>query len=171
MKKLKIVKGFYSHLYLIYYNEPNTCFLMKYILLTFIFSFIALPSSVLAFDPNNIISDAELLDTQSLTVQEIEEILERGTLSTYTAEDINGQQRSAAQIIWDTAQRVQISPKFLITLLQKEQSLIEDTTPDQSQFDWATGYGVCDTCNHRTEHIQRWRGFAKTTQFCCSSVR
>lgn len=51
---------------------------------------------------------------------------------------------SAAQIIYDAAQAYNISPKVLLVLLQKEQSLITDTWPYPSQYRSATGYGCPD---------------------------
>lgn len=53
--------------------------------------------------------------------------------------------RSAAQIIFDTAQYFQINPQVLIVLLQKEQGLVTDTWPLASQYRTATGYGCPDT--------------------------
>lgn len=53
--------------------------------------------------------------------------------------------RSAAQIIYDTAQKYQINPQVLIVLLQKEQGLITDTWPLNIQYRTATGYGCPDT--------------------------
>jgi hypothetical protein len=53
--------------------------------------------------------------------------------------------RSAAQIIYDTAQRYAISPKVLLVLLQKEQGLVTDTWPLNIQYRTATGYGCPDT--------------------------
>lgn len=113
------------------------------------------------FNPNFIISDAEFVDVDSLDNGDIQYFLERGSLADYETEDIYGRVRSAADIIYWTAQTHGVNPKVLIVMLQKEQSLIEDPNPDQGQLDWALGYGVCDNCNHNTPSIQRWRGFAK----------
>ncbi len=53
--------------------------------------------------------------------------------------------RSAAKIIYDTAQKYRISPKVLLVLLQKEQSLVTDTWPlNNPQYRSATGYGCPD---------------------------
>ncbi|MBP9667442.1 hypothetical protein KBD87_01370 [Candidatus Saccharibacteria bacterium] len=59
--------------------------------------------------------------------------------------------RTAAKIIYDTAQKYRISPKVLIVLLQKEQSLVTDTWPFNVQYRSATGYGCPDTaaCDSR----------------------
>lgn len=53
--------------------------------------------------------------------------------------------KSAAQIIYDAAQEYTISPKVLLVLLQKEQSLLTDNWPYPSQYRGATGMGCPDT--------------------------
>jgi hypothetical protein len=57
--------------------------------------------------------------------------------------------KSAAQIIWDAAQLYDINPQVLITLIQKEQTLVTDEWPFPRQFRSATGYGCPDSsgCN------------------------
>ncbi len=119
------------------------------------------PASAFAFNPNYIISDAELTDSQAMDRNQIQAFLERGTLAEYETEDWEGRTRSAADIIWRAAQQHGINPRFLLVLLQKEQSLIEDPDPTQKQYDWATGYGVCDVCSMSDTGIARWQGFGK----------
>ncbi|MEK9131225.1 MAG: hypothetical protein AAB429_03890, partial [Patescibacteria group bacterium] len=104
-----------------------------------------LPSFVplLAFDPNYIISDEEMTDYASLDVDGIQRYLDRGYLGDYTTEDLDGETRSAAEIIWNAAQNYQLSPKFILGMLQREQSLVDDDDPSQTQLDWAMGYAVC----------------------------
>lgn len=53
--------------------------------------------------------------------------------------------RTAAQIIYDTAQKYHINPQVFIVLLQKEQGLVTDTWPAPYQYRSATGYGCPDT--------------------------
>lgn len=53
--------------------------------------------------------------------------------------------KSAAQIIYNVAQKYTINPQVLIVLLQKEQGLVTDTWPLNSQYRSATGYGCPDT--------------------------
>lgn len=53
--------------------------------------------------------------------------------------------RAAAQIIYDTAKQYAINPQVLIVLLQKEQGLVTDTWPLDTQYKTATGYGCPDT--------------------------
>lgn len=120
-----------------------------------------LPAPALAFDPNYIISDEELLNAFALDRNQIQAYLERGYLGDYRTDDYQGVERSAAEIIWRAAQQHGISPKFLLVLLQKEQSLVEDDDPTQKQLDWAAGYAVCDVCSMSDPAIQRWKGFGK----------
>lgn len=53
--------------------------------------------------------------------------------------------KSAAQIIWDTAQSYNINPQVLIVLLQKEQGLVTDEWPVNVQYRSAAGYGCPDS--------------------------
>lgn len=112
-----------------------------------------------SFDPNNIISDFEILNYNSMSLKEIRDFLNSkgGFLATYSSPDLNGNMKLAADIIYEIAQKNKISPQFLLVKLQKEQSLVESKSPRQSQLDWAMGYGCPDGggCN------ERWRGFYK----------
>lgn len=60
--------------------------------------------------------------------------------------------RSAAQIIYDTAQEFQINPQVILVLLQKEQGLVTDTWPMAWQYRTATGYGCPDTAPCETQY-------------------
>ncbi len=66
-------------------------------------------------------------------------------------------QMPAADFIYERAVQNGVNPKFILVLLQKEQSLITNTAPTQRNLDFATGYGCPDSgsCS------ERWRGFAK----------
>ena len=59
--------------------------------------------------------------------------------------DISGGTKTAAQIIYDVSQTCRINPQVLLVLLQKEQGLITDTWPIETQYRSATGYGCPDT--------------------------
>jgi len=61
--------------------------------------------------------------------------------------------RSAAQIIYDTAQEFTINPQVLLVLLQKEQGLVTDTWPFNVQYRTATGYGCPDTAPCDTQYF------------------
>ena len=154
-------------------------------LFVFLLSFILISSAQAQsiFNPSYIISDYELLKTDSMTLAEIQSFLENkhNYLAYYHTADTYGHIKSAAEIIYtavnynyncDNVKLISqteiekkfkckktktINPKFLLVLLQKEMGLIEDSHPKQSQLDWATGYGCPDgkSCN------PRWKGFGK----------
>lgn len=123
-----------------------------------------LPNSARAvdFNPNFIISDTDLLDRTTMTLNSIQSFLsDKGILGAFVTQDLDGTTKRAADIIHRVSQDWSINPQFILTMLQKEQSLITDRTPQQGQFDWATGYAVCDDCNVNAEGVSRFRGFAK----------
>jgi hypothetical protein len=130
------------------------------IIAIFIFYFLLMPVLPVfagTFDPSYIISDAEINDYKSMTQAQIITFLrEKGSfLADYACEDIDGKIRRASEIIYTLSQENKINPKFMLVLLQKEQSLIEDSSPSSYQLRAATGYGCFDgmACN------SRWNGF------------
>ncbi len=115
------------------------------------------------FNPHFIISDPELQDYNSWTSLDIQNFLDsKGSyLRQYQTTDASGTEKTAAEIIYDSAQTHQINPKYLLVTLQKEQSLITDDTPSQRQLDWATGYAVCDSCSREDPKVAKHKGFGK----------
>ncbi len=63
----------------------------------------------------------------------------------YCSGGVSAGTKSAAQIIYDVAQACGVSPKVLLILLQKEQSLVTDDWPWSIQYRSATGFGCPDT--------------------------
>lgn len=134
-----------------------------------IIAFVLLAASLLAslpahaqegvFNPGNIISDEEILNSGSMSQAEIQAFLasKNSYLATYQATDPNGVTMPASQAIYDRAVTNGMNPKFILVLLQKEQGLIENPSPSQGGLDWAAGYGCPDGggCN------ERFRGFWK----------
>ena len=131
-----------------------------FILLGFFPSILAPFQVVLAqFNPHFVISDAELIDSDSMSLDQIQNFLEEKTspLAKYVDPTVR---MTAAQIIYDNARLNRINPRYILVLLQKEQSLITDSSPSQDQYNWATGYGVCDSCSKDDPDIQKYKGFA-----------
>lgn len=127
---------------------------------------VATPANAAEFNPAYIISDAEILDYNAMTPAEIQAFLDTqgGALRNYVVTAADGlpadspkAEMTVAEVIYDRATTNKISPRFLLVLLQKEQSLLTETEPTQRQLDWATGYGCPDGggCN------DRWRGLWK----------
>lgn len=132
------------------------------------------PAIVLgAFNPEFIISDAELQDHTCWGLDEIQRFLdEKGSyLRNYQTEDCNGTIKTAAEIILDAANLYKINPKYILVTLQKEQSLITDDSPTAKQLDWAAGYAVCDSCAMSDPKIQKFKGFGKQVDNAAGIMR
>jgi hypothetical protein len=122
----------------------------------------------------NIIDDGVFYDKASMSVSDIQNFLNNkvpvcdtwgtktseyggGTRAQYAAsrgwqappytclKDFSQNGKSAAQIIKEAADAYTISPKSLLVLLQKEQTLVTDDWPLNIQYRSATGYGCPDT--------------------------
>lgn len=121
------------------------------------------------FDPNYLISDTEINDYNSMNFDDIQRFLDRrsGTLKNYITIDREGSFKTATQTFYEVSQQWMISPKYLLVLVQKEQSLLENSAPRQSQYDWATGYGCPDgrPCD------ERWRGFYRQVNSAAAQTR
>lgn len=125
------------------------------------------------FDPNLIISDEEMQDYNSMTRDDIQAFLaDKGDfLEGFKTSDKDGTTRSAADIIYRAAQEYKINPKYILVKLQKEQSLITTNNPTQKQLDWATGYGVCDSCSMSDPKIQKYKGFGNQVDNAAGIIR
>ena len=88
--------------------------------------------------------------------------------STFTClKDYSENGKSAAQIIYDTAQEFTINPQVLIVLLQKEQGLVTDEWPLNLQYRSATGYGCPDTAACDTQYY----GFTNQVRWAARMFR
>ncbi len=133
---------------------------ISYLLFIVYSLWLIIPPPVLAatFNPEYIISDQELVDYTKMNQEEIQLFLSQfsGALKDYQTKDIDGQIKLASEIIFNAAQRYQINPQILITLIQKEQSLVTKKAEKPSQYDWATGFAAYDG----RKPIEKFRGFA-----------
>lgn len=137
--------------------------MLKKLAIALIFIFVGLTGrqtlADVRFNPGYIISDQEILDANAMTAQQIQSFLQKHNsfLATYRCTDDNGNAVSSSYAIYDRAITNGVSPKFLLTLIQKEQSLVDDPAPTAHQLDWAAGYGCPDSggCN------AHWQGFWK----------
>ena len=107
------------------------------------------------FNPNYIISDDEILDDRTMSLADVQRFLEaKGSfLAGYSCADAGGTVRKASEIIHNAAannydcesavdlssnptdaekalkcEKISINPKFILVLLQKEQSLVENSS-------------------------------------------
>lgn len=125
------------------------------------------------FNPHLILTDADMTASSSMSATDVQQFLvtQNSGLAPLRFPDSDGTTKSAAEIIVAAAQDAQISPRYLLVLLQKEQSLITDATPAQKQLDWATGFGVCDSCALSDSGIQKFKGFATQVRDAANVMR
>lgn len=117
----------------------------------------AAPAAAVVFNPHRILSDAELRDAESLSSTAIQQFLEqKGSVLGAFRETVEGEQLTAAQIVYRVANRTGISPKFLLAVVEREKGLLRKSSSSskQSDLDWATGYSCfAGSCN------EKYRGF------------
>jgi hypothetical protein len=144
------------------FKSQNMKKMTIFVILFFILNLIPdLSIQAAEFEPNYIISDEDYSNYRSLSQSEIQQFLEdkNSYLANFISSDINGQMKTAAEIIYQAAQNYQINPQLILVMLQKEQSLVEDDSPEQKQLDWAMGYGVCDDCSMNDPALMIFKGF------------
>jgi hypothetical protein len=124
------------------------------------------------FDANLILDDNDIFDLGGMDLNQLRAFLSsRGTLGQIQLKDIDGISKAPADIIWRVATSYKLNPKYLLALMQKEQSLVEDPSPTQKQFDWATGFAVCDSCSMDDPSIQDYKGFANQLEYAAKQHR
>ncbi|MGM1030675.1 MAG: cell wall-binding repeat-containing protein [Actinomycetota bacterium] len=122
------------------------------------------------FDPGYIVSDEQLYDGNAMTAAQVQAFIDskhRGCTAGYTCLNTYRQdtvaiaadaycdalpattRESAASIIARVGDACDISQRFLIVLLEKEQSLVTHTSPNATRYAKATGFACPDTspCN------------------------
>ena len=145
-------------------------------------------ASITGFNPGNIMSDAVMRNYNSMTKDQIQSFLKsknscndiniakanqyivrgyqyhiaNGHFVCMADETFNG--KTAAQIIYEAAQKYQINPQVLIVLLQKEQGLVTDTWPNHLQYRAATGYG----CPSASTCSAQYAGFENQVHYAAS---
>jgi hypothetical protein len=115
----------------------------------------ATPAHAATFTPELVISDAAMRDYNSMSEAEIQAFLEArpGILDTLVTTDHAGVRKRASRIIWEACQRWTISPKVMLTMLQKEQSLLTRKRLSKNTLSRAIGAGCPDG------HTNRYPGF------------
>lgn len=115
------------------------------------------------FDPELVLSDANMRDYQSMSAAQIQSFLNRrsGPLKRMSfARHDNGSRATAAVIIWEASQAWHINPKVLLALLQKEQSLLTRRRLAAHTLQRAVGAGCPDRTTNRYPGFgnQMWHG-------------
>lgn len=136
---------------------------------------VSLPQAVFAatFNYNIVLTDNELENSLTMNVSQIQRFLELKSsgLASYSTTDVAGTLKSSAQIIYDAARYWRINPQYLIVRMQVEQSLITTSSPSQRQLDWATGFGVCDSCSTSDPAVIKYKGFFSQVNWAARRFR
>lgn len=117
------------------------------------------PIKAKAVNYNNLISDGEFTDWQTLDADGVQAFLNTkgGTrLRTFSEGG-----RTAAQIIATAARANGINPFVVLATIQKEEGIVEGNPNFDYRVRWAMGYGVCDGCDSNDPALQRYAGFTK----------
>ena len=119
-----------------------------------------------ALSNNYILSDEELFDGTAMSAARVQQFLalQGGYLAGYTVTDGTVTKR-AADIIAEVSKTYDLNPKFFLTLLEKEMSLITDKSPTQRQLDYALGFGCPSTCS------LAYKGFATQLNAAAKHIR
>lgn len=108
------------------------------------------------FDPTTVLSDDNMRDYNSMSAAQIQAFLnsKSGLLKNRSfARHDGGSVAPASVIIWEACQAWHINPKVMLTMLQKEQSLLTRRTLSSQTLNRAIGAG----CPNRTDN--RYPGF------------
>jgi hypothetical protein len=118
------------------------------------------------FDPGNIISDEQFFDGRAMSADQVQTFLNAqlqrcatgytclkdyaqatpAMAATEYCAGIPGRSRAtSSQIIVDVAVACDVSPRVLLVLLQKEQSLVTHPSPSAIRYERATGFACPDT--------------------------
>ncbi|MDP1709893.1 MAG: hypothetical protein Q8L21_03335, partial [Candidatus Komeilibacteria bacterium] len=125
-----------------------------------------LSASARFFDPNDIFTDKELFDSNSLSRTAIQQFLEaKNSVLKNVTDMVAGVPKLVSEIIYEVGKEYGISQKFLLAKLQHEQGLIEKQVANQNALDWATGYSCFNKrCNEKYRGIYNQLDAAAATQ-------
>lgn len=125
------------------------------------------PAHAAVYNPLNVISYETWRASSSMSVADIQAFLnaQTGPLKSYVCTDSitssSPARRSAASIIWRSAQAWNLNPKAILATLQKEQSLLTmSNSANAARLVKAMGCGVYGDANHDGKTDNRYPGFA-----------
>ncbi|MBI5232276.1 MAG: hypothetical protein HY876_08945 [Coriobacteriales bacterium] len=114
------------------------------------------------FNPNKVISNDNMRAYDCMSEKQIQAFLDSktGPLKTLVTPDHNGTKKKASKIIYEACRHYHISPKVMLTMLQKEQSLLTRTTLKKNTLDRAIGAGCPNSTTNKYPGFgnQIWNG-------------
>lgn len=147
------------------------------IVLSLLFLFLLTPIAVdaaeeFAYNPNNIISDTDFFNPNTMSESDIQKFLE--SKNSYLSRMVDSlTQMRPSRIISMIAKEYGINPKVILTTLQKEQSLIENggKKPSDDAIEWAMGYAICDSCSKQDPRLQGYKGLFNQIKYGTAILR
>lgn len=136
-----------------------------------VLSIAPLSVNAFTFTKNLLITDREMVDSQLLSVKGIDSFLEEkgSVLAGYETSDLDGKQRSVAQIIYGISREYTLSPMVFLVMAQKESSAITSGSLTYAIENWILGYGRCDSCSE--EDAAAYRGIANQFRSAADRIR
>jgi hypothetical protein len=126
-------------------SKPNRSQVLAALVFSAVMLVAALPSAASAatFDPTRVIGDPQFRAAYSMKAVDIQAFLETqsGPLKSLVTTDYAGKKKPASQIIYEACQKWNVNPKVMLTMLQKEQSLLTRTTLAPNTLSRAIGAG------------------------------
>jgi hypothetical protein len=150
--------------YNIYMNPQANKILVALLISATTLSFmLPFASQAQTFDPNNVISDEVIRNHRTMSLMDIHLFLGKkgGLGNKFDVDPTDGLLKGTAQLIYDASNRHEVNPQYLLALIQKESSAVESADPGPRQLDFATGYGVCDSCSKEDNIALKNKGLAK----------
>lgn len=118
------------------------------------------PADAFTFTKNLLITDNELENDDGLSLRGIKAFLreKESILADFQAADIDGRERTVAEIIYNAAKKYSLNPMLFLVMAQKESSAIYSKVMTYAIKNWILGYGRCDGCTEST--AAPYRGIA-----------
>ncbi|MBU1118686.1 hypothetical protein KKH43_02315 [Patescibacteria group bacterium] len=124
-------------------RKKNTFFKTLFVIVVALFLVVPQLSYAATYKPNNVITDEEFNNYNSMSRGYIHEFLvKKGSGLADLMIPTEKGNKSAADLFYETAQAYKVNPKLLIVTAQKEQSAITDDTLSDRQKEDLMGYGV-----------------------------
>ncbi len=126
----------------------------------------------IGFNPNMILTDDDIFNPDGVSYEYLVNFAKsKGKMADIMVQDIDGVMKTPIDVIWRASRTYRMNPRYLLALIQKEQSLVEDPEPSERRLDWAAGYGVCDSCSKDDPRIQDFKGFANQIEYASKQHR
>ena len=112
------------------------------------------------FNPNEVISDSDFFRVADMNIADIEEFLRRKSspLVSYRARDVDGAENRQPRLFIARRSIMESVPAYYWSSCKRTEP-DREPSPSQYSYDWATGFGVCDSCSVSDPGLAKFKGF------------